>query len=81
MWNTARSIATVDNAVKAGAHLNFDARYIRRDSAPSPPYIGLYDHPGVGEAHVALGAEQLEAFLQILLGVVVDLKETEGKEI
>lgn len=27
------------------------------------PYIGLHNHPGVGQTHVALGAEQLQPLL------------------
>ncbi|EAX02412.1 hCG1994788, partial [Homo sapiens] len=35
--------------------------------------VGLDDAPGVGEAHVALRAVQVQAFLQVLLGIPVNL--------
>lgn len=45
------------------------------------PYISLYNHPGVGQTHVALGAKQLQPLLQIPLSVVIDLKKQTGKNI
>ena len=42
---------------------------------PAPPHVSLDDAPGVGEAHVAWGAVQVQAFLQVPLGVPVDLQD------
>ena len=42
---------------------------------PAPPHVGLDDAPGVGEAHVAWGAVQVQALLQVPLGVPVDLQD------
>lgn len=38
-------------------------------------YVSLYYHPGVGQTHVALCAEELETLLQIPLGVVINLRK------
>lgn len=43
-------------------------------------YIGLNDHPGVGQTHVALGAEQLQPLFQILLSVVINLEQMKQKK-
>lgn len=37
------------------------------------PHISLDDAPGVGEAHIALCAIQMQALLQVLLGITVNL--------
>lgn len=42
-------------------------------------YISLYYHPGVGQTHVALCAKELQALLQISLGVVVNLRTQDRK--
>lgn len=38
-------------------------------------YIGLDDHPGVGQTHVAFSAEELQPLLQVPLSIVIDLKQ------
>lgn len=42
-------------------------------------YISLYNHPGVGQTHVSLGAKELEALLQIPLCVVINLRKQNKK--
>lgn len=44
-------------------------------SSDRTSYISLYDHPGVGQTHVALCAEELQALLQIPLGVMINLRK------
>lgn len=36
-------------------------------------YVSLDDAPGVGQADVSLSAEQLQAFFQVTLSVMVNL--------
>lgn len=43
-------------------------------------YIGLNDHPGVGQTHVALCAEELQPLFQIPLSVVINLERTKQKK-
>lgn len=43
-------------------------------------YVGLNDHPGVGQTHVALCAEQLQPLFQIPLSVVINLEQTKQKK-
>lgn len=43
------------------------------------PYISLHYHPGVGQTHVAFGAEKLQAFLQIPLCMLINLRKQKNK--
>lgn len=44
------------------------------------PYISLHYHPGVGQTHVPLGAEKLQAFLQIPLCILINLRKKKEKK-
>lgn len=46
---------------------------------PVDSYIGLNDHPGVGQAHVALCPEQVQSIFQIPLSVAVNLEQQNRK--
>lgn len=51
--------------------------WIRCEACPSDTYISLDDHPGVGQTHVALCAEQLQPLFQVPLSVVINLEQKE----
>lgn len=65
----------IKNALK---HLSFVFKYLPTcvlGHCDLTSYISLYYHPSIGQTHVALCAEELEALLQIPLGVVINLRK------
>lgn len=48
-------------------------------SHPIDSYVGLNDHPGVGQTHVSLRTEELQPIFQIPLSVVINLERQKRK--